>query len=109
MPSGMVITGPSAVTTAMKLGSPTRSRSTTDRKESERRLRLGQLALPQLDLDGGPSAVVKLDDEVDLLAVGIAVVVDPAVQRLGIDPRMLHHLRLEPEPGCLQIIHQPVR
>ena len=45
---------------------------------SERRLRLGQLALPQLDLDGGPSAVVKLDDEVDLLAVGIAVVVDPA-------------------------------
>lgn len=74
----------------------------------ERGLRRRDLAPAQLDLEGGPTAVVEFHDDVRLLAGLIAVVVDAPAESLGEDPQVLHHLGLEPQSGGLQVLQEPL-
>ncbi|HEV7400554.1 MAG TPA: hypothetical protein VGN84_09840 [Solirubrobacterales bacterium] len=59
--------------------------------------------MPKLDLNGNPATVDRLDDRVDLQPLVVAVKANRATVWLGIHPQVMDHLRLEEEPGQLNL------
>jgi len=61
----------------------------------------------ELDLKGAPGAVARFDDDVDLEAVGVAVVVDGGVCGVGAHPDVAEDERLEQQAERIEVADQP--
>ena len=74
---------------------------------------VGHLGLAELDLQRRPATVAKLDDDVDLQSVRIAVVAKRSAggarQARGIGPQVVDAQRLEEEAEGLPVGEQPLR